>query len=225
MHGRFCTWYFGNRSPRYLVQCFANSNQQWIDLHIRNNGIQGIMYFILISAIATSVGFPRQLIAFMGGYAFGFINGSILSTLGVGIGCIGTLFLSRLIIRPIINRLYPERITKVNQFLSSNPVFKTIIIRLLPIGNNLLTNLVAGVTRVKARHFVIGSLIGYYPQMAIFALMGKGIVVMSTWKIVLSLSLFTVLSLLSMRLYQEYSAVNILKNGRDDEREPTTASN
>jgi uncharacterized membrane protein YdjX (TVP38/TMEM64 family) len=89
-------------------------------------------------------------------------------------------------------------------------VVKTIVIRLLPIGNNLVTNLIVGVTAVKARYFIFGSLIGYIPQMAIFALMGKGVVVLSVWKIGLSIVLFIISSALSVRLYRQYKAVELL---------------
>ena len=67
---------------------FEYLNEQWIDLHIRNNGLQGALYFMLIGALVTSIGCPRQLVAFLGGYAFGFVDGALLSTLGVGMGCI-----------------------------------------------------------------------------------------------------------------------------------------
>jgi uncharacterized membrane protein YdjX (TVP38/TMEM64 family) len=73
-----------------------------------------------------------------------------------------------------------------------------------------VTNLIAGVTAVKARYFVLGSVIGYIPQMAIFALMGKGVVVMSAWKIGLSILLFFISSALSVWLYRQYKAVQLL---------------
>ena len=189
---------------------FESVNEQWIDLHIRNNGLQGVFYFMLIGGLVTSIGCPRQLVAFLGGYAFGFVDGTLLSTLGVGMGCVSSLFFARIVIRPFVNRRFPHRIIKINDFLSVRPLVKTIVIRLLPIGNNLVTNLIAGVTAVKARYFVLGSVIGYIPQMAIFALMGKGVVVMSAWKIGLSILLFFISSALSVWLYRQYKAVQLL---------------
>jgi uncharacterized membrane protein YdjX (TVP38/TMEM64 family) len=193
---------------------FESLNKQWIDLHIRNNGLQGVLYFMLIGALVTAIGCPRQLVAFLGGYAFGAVNGALLSTLGVGMGCVLSLFFARIVIRPFVNRRFPNRIIKFNDFLSLRPVVKTIVIRLLPLGNNLVTNLIAGVTAVKARYFVLGSVIGYLPQMAIFALMGKGVVVLSVWKIGLSIVLFIISSALSVRLYREYRAVQLLGRGQ-----------
>lgn len=192
---------------------FESLNKNWIDLHIRNNGIQGIGYYVLITAIAASIGAPRQLLAFLGGYAFGFINGTLLSTLAATLGCALTFHLARFLLRPGIKRKYGHKTQKVNAFLTHQPMLKTIIIRLLPVGSNVVTNLVAGVTHIKARFFITGSAIGYLPQMAIFALMGKGIVVLSAWKIGLSIALFFISSYLSWHLYRQYKAARQL----DDE--------
>lgn len=191
---------------------FAALNQNWIDLHIRNDGLRGVFHFLVIGSLVTSVGCPRQLVAFLGGYAFGFLEGSLLSTLSVGISCILAVLFARTLIRPIVNRLYPGKAIVLNRFLSSRPIVKTIVIRLFPLGNNLVTNLVAGTTSVKMPHFLIGSLTGYFPQMAIFALMGSGILVISAWKIALSVILFLISSALSVWLYREYRGLPALEN-------------
>lgn len=179
-------------------------NLHWIDLQIRNRGLHGAIYFLLIAIFATSVGCPRQLVAFSGGYTYGFVKGCLLSTLSAGVGCILVLLLARTLIRPLVTRLYPDKIISVNRFLSTRPIVKTIVIRLLPVGNNLVTNLAAGVTTVKVHHFAIGSVTGYLPQMIIFALMGSGVSVLSAWKMTLSIVLFFISSALCVWLYQEY---------------------
>ena len=51
----------------------------------------------------------------------------------------------------------------------------TLLIRLLPVGNNFATSLAAGVSRVPARPFLLGSLLGYMPQTMVFALAGSGV--------------------------------------------------
>lgn len=188
-------------------------NKNWVDVHIRNSGIEGMAIFLLIGTGATAVGAPRQLVAFLAGYAFGFSLGCILSTLATAISCLLCFTFSRQLARPLIHHRFARRVERINGFLHQDPLIKTIIIRLLPIGNNLVTNLIAGVTQVKVTPFVLGSFIGYLPQMAIFALMGKGIVVWSVWKIGLSVILFVISAALSLRLYKQYKTECLL----DDE--------
>ncbi|GAC22892.1 hypothetical protein GMES_0586 [Paraglaciecola mesophila KMM 241] len=191
---------------------FDTFNRQWVDSTIRNNGVLGVGYFMMFSAGAMAIGCPRQVMAFLGGYAFGFMQGTLLSVAGALIGCILCFFISRFLFRPFIKRRYAQRILRVNDFLKDKPMTKTIVIRLLPAGNNLLTNILAGVTDVKARHFLTGSAIGYIPQMAIFALMGKGIVVLSIWKIGLSVLLFCISTALSVRLYKQYKHSKLIQS-------------
>ncbi|MGK0306402.1 MAG: putative membrane protein YdjX (TVP38/TMEM64 family) [Gammaproteobacteria bacterium] len=204
---------------------FQSFNENWIDAHIRDNGVTGMLLFLGLGAAATALGSPRQLLAFFGGYAFGFINGALLSTLAAGFGCILSMYFARFAVRQQIKKRYPQKVSAIDRFLAKSPFTKTIVIRLLPIGNNLVTNLVAGVSHVSGLSFVMGSMIGYLPQMAIFALMGKGVIVLSIWKVVLSIVLFVISSLLSVRLYKQYRADSLidgseladLKNIQQDE--------
>lgn len=197
---------------------FETLNQNWIDAHIRHNGLAGILNFVIIGSLATAIGSPRQVVAFMGGYAFGFIYGAIYSTLATALGCALSFYFARFLARPWVKHKYPHKIININRFLSQHTFTKTIVIRLLPLGSNLITNLIAGVTDIKARYFILGSLVGYVPQMAIFALMGKGIVVLSVWKIVLSIVLFIISSLLSLRLYKQYKAEKLLSEDNDSNK-------
>ena len=52
-------------------------NQAWVDQYIRQQGSTGIIYFIVIIALATSLGLPRQAAAFAAGYAFAAWQGTL----------------------------------------------------------------------------------------------------------------------------------------------------
>ncbi len=179
-------------------------NQAWIDNKVKNQGTLGILYFTLFCMITTACGLPRQLAAFLGGYAFGVVNGALLATLGATLGCILSFYFARIVARSIITHKFPKKVNSINRFLHHDTFTKTIIIRLLPIGSNLITNLVVGVTQAKGSHFITGSFIGYLPQMIIFSLAGSGVEVLSFWKIGLSVFLFIISTLLSVRLYYQY---------------------
>jgi uncharacterized membrane protein YdjX (TVP38/TMEM64 family) len=190
------------------VGLFDAFNQTWIDRDIRDAGLSGAVYFLSIGALVTACGAPRQIVAFMGGYAFGFSLGALLATLAAILGCVAAFYFSRLfsrnILRSVSRRKFAIQANRVNHFLSQQPTRKTIIIRLLPVGSNIITNLVAGATDVSAKAFFIGSAIGYIPQMLVFALLGKGLLIGSEWKIALSVILLLISSLLSFSIYRKY---------------------
>lgn len=183
---------------------FTSFNQNWIDRDVRNQGLKGAAYFILVASILTACGAPRQVIAFLGGYAFGLVTGTLLATFATVIGCILAFFASKLLIRPIIRKKFSRQAKRIDEFLHHNPFRKTIIIRLLPVGSNIMTNLLAGTTSVKPSAFFIGSAMGYLPQMFIFALLGKGLFIGSEWKIAVSILLLLITSFMSVSLYKKY---------------------
>ena len=80
----------------------------------------------------------------------------------------------------------------------------TLLIRLLPLGSNLVTNLVAGVSSVWATAFITGSMVGYVPQTVIFALLGSGISLEPELRITLSTVLFVLSGALGYYLYRRY---------------------
>ncbi len=193
------------------VDILTSFNQNWIDRDIRANGISGLFYFLAIGIVLTACGFPRQLVAFLGGYAFGFFWGTLIATLAALLGCVLVFYTSKYAVGPLIRKKFARQTAAIDRFLDTQPTRKTIIIRLLPIGSNILTNLLAGTTKVKARAFFVGSAVGYLPQMIVFALLGKGMLIGSEWKIAVSIVLLVISSVLSINVYKRYkrSAVEI----------------
>ena len=179
-------------------------DQAWVDSHTRDNGLTGVINFVFISVFLLSMGLPRQIAAFLGGYAFGFVEGMLYSTIAATVSCILLLLFSRYFARPTVTRIFKTKVQPINHFLAHDPLIKSIIIRLLPIGNNVMTNLIAGVSKINAFPFIAGSAIGYVPQMTIFSLMGKGVVINSELKISISIILFGLSGALGARLLKKY---------------------
>jgi len=105
---------------------------------LRNSGITGYWWlFLLIGAGATAVGAPRQDDCFLGGYAFGFFSGNgLLATLAQPISCRLTFSFSRQIGPSFYSASgFCARIQRIDRFLTfHDPLIKTIVIRLLPVG-------------------------------------------------------------------------------------------
>lgn len=177
-------------------------DQGWIDRSVRGQGLAGEMLFLGVGALATGVGFPRQVISFMGGYAFGFLQGTLLGTLAALIGCAGAFFYARIIGRSLVSERFAGNARKMDDFIRDNPFSMTVLIRLLPVGSNVVTNLAAGITSIPALPFLLGSGLGYLPQNAIFALVGSGVGVDPVWRIGLGVLLFVVSGVLGVYLYR-----------------------
>ena len=204
---------------------FSTFNEAWIDRDVRSAGLLGELYYVVVFSLLTAIGAPRQMVAFLGGYAFGFALGLTLSMLAILMGCMITFFTSRLIFKKFIRRKYSQKVTKIDEFLASKPTRKTIIIRLLPLGSNFFTNLLAGAVSIRPTSFFSGSAIGYLPQMVIFALLGKGLLIDSQWKVMLSIALFFISSYLSFRIYKSYKKQDGLEAFINSEEDSNAFSN
>jgi len=182
----------------------AALDEHWIDDYVRGHGIVGMLAFIGVGGLFTAVGLPRQIISFLAGYAFGLAEGALMGVLATVSGCILTFYYARFLGRDLIAHKFPGKVKRVDDFLAGNPFLMTLLIRFLPMGSNLVTNLAAGVTRVPAPAFFAGSAIGYLPQTLIFALVGTGIEVDPAANIGLAVALFVVSGVLGVYLYRKY---------------------
>ena len=178
--------------------------QDWIDREVRGRGVPGEILFIAVAGVATAIAIPRHIVSFLGGYAFGVGLGTLLALLATELGCFFTFFYARLIGRPLVAQRFGARARRIDDFLSANPFSMTLLIRLLPIGNNFATSLAAGVARVAAAPFLLGSLLGYLPQTLVFALAGSGIETGAGARVGLAVLLFVVSAVIGVWLYRKY---------------------
>src|SRR3569832_569377 len=124
----------------------SSVNEAWIDARVRGHGVNGALLFLLLGGIFTAIGLPRQIIAFLGGYAFSVGLGTLLGALAALLGCILSFSYARLFGKGLLRARLGERARRFDRFIHDHPFAMTVLVRLLPVGNNLLTNLTAGNT-------------------------------------------------------------------------------
>lgn len=179
-------------------------NEAWIDARVRGHGVEGGMMFLLMGALFTAIGLPRQVIAFLGGYAFNVALGTLLGALAALLGCALSFGYARFFGKGLVRARLGERARRFDRFIQEHPFSMTVLIRLLPVGSNVLTNLAAGVSSVRPTHFLAGTLLGYLPQTLVFALVGSGVHIAPITKLSLAIALFLVSGALGVYLYQRF---------------------
>lgn len=184
----------------------AESYSRFVDEHIRARGLTGVALYLGLTALFTCAGVPRQVFGLAGGYAFGVLWGTAWATAGVTLGCMMSFSYARFLGQNFVQRRFGHRIDPLEKFLVRSPFVMTFIIRSLPVGNNLVTNILAGVSRIPALPFFAGSCVGYIAQNFIFALLGSGVRVDPFWRVAISAALFVLASLLGVWLYRRYKA-------------------
>ena len=179
-------------------------NEAWIDARIRGHGVNGALLFLLMGGIFTAIGLPRQIIAFLGGYAFSIGLGTLLGALAALLGCMLSFGYARLFGQGLLRARLGERAGRFDHFIHAHPFSMTVLIRLLPVGSNLLTNLAAGISSIRPTAFFSGTLLGYLPQTLVFALVGSGVHLGPALKLSLAIALFLISGALGAWLYRHF---------------------
>jgi len=179
-------------------------SESWVDVHIRGAGIGGEALFVAVAAIAAAVGLPRQIVSFLAGYAFGLIGGTVVALAATVIGCMLTFYYARFLGRDLVMAKASKRIRQADRFFGDNIFTMALLIRLLPVGSNLVTSLAAGVSNARGVPFFAGSGLGYIPQTLVFVLFGSGLQLEPELRISVSVVLFAASAALGIYLYRRF---------------------
>jgi uncharacterized membrane protein YdjX (TVP38/TMEM64 family) len=174
----------------------------WVDNSVRGKGLAGLALFLGVGALVVAIGLPRQAVCFLAGYGFGLGKGFVLASAASLLGCAIAFFFARFLARDLVARRLANRARRIDSFLGRNPFSTTVMIRFLPVGSNVLTNLLAGLSSVPPSPFLLGSLVGYVPQTVVFALLGSGVRVQPTLRFGIGLALFLISAVLGVILYR-----------------------
>ena len=162
----------------------------FVDRFITNKGFSGILLFFALVALFSSIGFPRQILATLGGYAFGAWQGAALVNLGLAAGCALSFFYARLLAQKSLRRRLSQKIVSMETALVQKPFLAALCIRLLPVGNNTLTSMLGGISSIAPLPFLAGSFVGYLPQTFVFAFLGQGVALDGGFSLAFSVVLF-----------------------------------
>ncbi len=165
--------------------------------------MNGRSAFMALSLLFTAVGGPRQAVAFFAAYFFGLGEGFLIALLATVLGSIAAMAAAASF-REEARRFIRGKLDIALQMWGSNAFMITLLLRLLPVGSNLVTNLAAGAMGIPVLGFVAGSAAGYVPQTLVFALMGSGVNLGSEVQIGLSIVLFVLSVVIGVRIYARY---------------------
>jgi uncharacterized membrane protein YdjX (TVP38/TMEM64 family) len=127
-----------------------------------------------------------------------------LGVLGTVFGATVTFYFARLFGCTLLGTRLAQRFYALDYLLQARPFSLTLLIRLLPIGNNLVTNLAAGISGVRARPYLAASALGFLPQNAVFTLAGTGVSLGSGSDLALAAALLLAATPLGLWLYRRH---------------------
>lgn len=147
---------------------------------------------------------PVTIMAMAAGIVFGTVLGSVVSVLGVLVGCWGGYWLARLVGQAPVDRLLGKRFYKIQDQLEDNGFQAVFLLRLMPGVPYWPVNYGSGAFGVPQRDFVVASGLAAIPgQVALVALgtlvanpsILNAVVVVAAWAVVLVMTVWSYRSL------------------------------
>ncbi|MCB2018684.1 MAG: VTT domain-containing protein [Hydrogenophaga sp.] len=167
----------------------------------RQNGMVAWPVFVAGSVLYTALGGPRQVLAFSCGFLFGGWQGALIGTLLTGIGAMVTMFAVHQLGFEWVRQKHAQKIELIRAVLAEDTWIWMCVIRLIPVGSNLLTNVAAALSGLNPLAVLFGSMLGYLPQMALFSFAGSGIALHDSSQIWMSLVMLVLSTGLGLYLY------------------------
>ena len=129
--------------------------------------------FFLIYLVFATLSLPgTAFFNVIGGFLFGFIQGTLLALFAVSIGSSFTFLLTRFFLRDFFIKRGGPKMNKIYDLLKKDSAYYLFAFRLFPFTPLFFTNMVMGLSSIKLSVFYIISVISFLPLLAIYTNMG-----------------------------------------------------
>jgi len=139
---------------------------------VKQAGIWAPIVYVAIYAIATLLILPSTALNLAGGLIFGPWLGTLWTSVSAVIAAIIAFAFTRTIGHQTITAKLAGRWQAIDAELSQGGIFYMFAIRLLPIIPYGLVNFAAGLSSIRFRDYLLGTLLGTVPGIFPFVLMG-----------------------------------------------------
>lgn len=126
-------------------------------------GPLGWMGFVLLYTAGSVLLFPGTVFTVVGALLYGLWFGFFLSLIGATFGAIGAYVVARILGKQAFDGLAPKRLRDVEASVTKRPFETVLFLRLIPIIPFNALNAALGVTRIRLKPYVLGTIIGIAP--------------------------------------------------------------
>lgn len=142
---------------------------------VKTSGIWGSIIFVIAYAIATLLILPVTALNIAGGALYGVLTGLLLTSLGALISALLGFILARSLGTKLITSEYnsADNLSNVGQNLDKGGIGYAFAARLLPLIPYGVVSIAAGISPIKRRDYLLGTLMGTPLGIAPFVFLGS----------------------------------------------------
>jgi uncharacterized membrane protein YdjX (TVP38/TMEM64 family) len=142
---------------------------------VQQAGLFAPVLYIILYIIFTLFILPSTALNLMGGALFGLWLGTLWTSIAAIISAIAAFAFTRSIGRELVAQKLAGRWEQMDAEIRQSGLFYMFAIRLLPIIPYGLVNFTAGLTSIRFRDYLLGTMLGTIPGILPFVMMGSGL--------------------------------------------------
>ena len=186
---------------------------------VEDYGVLGPLIFMGVYIFATVFFLPGAPITIAGGLIFGKVFGTIYVVIGATIGAVIAFFVARYLGEGFVENLLKGKHSKIHEYdekIKENGLGVVLFLRLLPIFPFNGLNFALGLTRVKARDYIIGTFFGIIPGSFVFVYFGDSLGMLNIWNILFAVLLLALLIVIPSWIKRRFDSKKKMdvKNGK-----------
>ncbi|BAH08222.1 TVP38/TMEM64 family protein [Clostridium kluyveri] len=187
-------------------------NIENIKIYIQSYGRLSVLIFLLIYMLRPVVFvIPASLMSIIAGNIFNYYVAVLLSM----IGCFGSatiaFFLARFLGRSFVDKYLKGKALKLNKNIEKYGFKIMTMMRLCFIFPYDPLSYSAGLTKIKYKDFILGTLIGVFPEIIAYSLMGKHLESPFSLKFIIPVIILFIIAFSSIYIYKKHKSTSIYK--------------
>ena len=171
-------------------------DREQLQIWLAEMGIWAPIIYVLLYTIGTLLILPSTPLNLTGGAIFGIGWGTLWTTVAAIIAAITAFAFTRTVGRELIAQKLAGRWEAIDAEMREGGLFYMFAIRLLPIIPYGLVNFAAGLTSIRFRDYLTGTILGTLPGVLPFVMMGSGLQALSEGNILPLMFAFTLTAIL-----------------------------
>lgn len=185
--------YIGNNVDIYTIKEY-----------VKTFGVLAPLIYIVMFSLVPLTFFPDSVLAISAGLIFGFSKGYIYTTIGALIGASIAFFIARYLGKEIIKRKSSDKLEKIERLIEKNGFYIIFLLRLIPLFPFDVISYGAGITNVKYKDFILATLFGTIPGIAVFTNIGATSLNIKSTSFYISIALLVLLFTVSIFLKNKF---------------------
>jgi uncharacterized membrane protein YdjX (TVP38/TMEM64 family) len=135
-----------------------------------------VLGFIGVYIIVVALSLPgATILTLSAGAIFGSVNGTLIVNVGATLGAVLAFLAARFVFRDWVQEKFGEKLKPFNEGFSKNALNYILFLRLVPLFPFFLVNLVSGLTQVRLRVYLLGTMFGILPGSFVYANAGSNL--------------------------------------------------